>query len=70
LLAVGENETDEFKRQSAAFAEAIRRKGGRADIALFPGRNHFDLIFDLLDADTAFGAASLRHFAAASGGEK
>lgn len=61
LLAVGDNETAEFKRQSEAFADRLGRKGVRAELQLVAGRNHFDLIFDLLEPDTRFGAATLRH---------
>jgi arylformamidase len=59
LLAVGENETGEFKRQSAAFAEAVRLRGCAADLCEIPGRNHFDLVFDMLDPKTTLGAAML-----------
>ncbi|WP_332767840.1 alpha/beta hydrolase [Phenylobacterium sp.] len=69
LVAVAENEPSEFKRQSKAFAEAIRIKGGCAELREFANRNHFDLIFDLLDPLTAFGAATLNHLRRASPGQ-
>lgn len=61
LVVHGDNETSEFKRQSVEFAAAIARKGGAVELQEIPGRNHFDLIFDLLEEDTHFGALSLRH---------
>ena len=63
FVAMGEIETDEFKRQSAEFCAAIRRRDCRAHFESFAQRNHFDLIFDLLDSRSAFGRATLRHLA-------
>ena len=59
LIAYGDNETDEFKRQSREFSEAIIRKGSHAWHYEIPGRNHFDLPFDLADADTMLGRLML-----------
>jgi arylformamidase len=61
LVAVGDNEPSEFKRQSSEFAEAIRRRGGVVQHHEAAGRNHFDLPFDLGDAGTPFGALTLQH---------
>ena len=59
LVCWGENETDQFKRQSAVFAEAVR--GAGADCATFEcaGRNHFDVILDLADPATLLGRQTL-----------
>jgi arylformamidase len=61
LIAYGENETSEFKRQSHEFCEALRRKDYASTIQEIDGKNHFDLPFDLADDSTIFGASSLRH---------
>ena len=61
LIAYGENETGEFKRQSREFAEVIERRGGQARVHEIADRNHFDLVFDLANEDTDFGALVWRH---------
>lgn len=55
IIAWGDNETDQFKRQSRAFARALR--GVRADFKEFEvnGRNHFDVILDLADPSAVLG---------------
>jgi arylformamidase len=56
ILAVGENESPEFHRQSAALAEAWPEVC-RAPVSV-PGRNHFDVVAELGRADTiVFGLA-------------
>lgn len=55
ILSYGASETAEFKRQSALLAEAWRAKGWQADIFEHPGRNHFDIVFDLRDFDSLLG---------------
>jgi arylformamidase len=57
LLAWGENETASFVAQSRTFAAAL---GGRAETLEAPGRNHFDVVFDLGDPATPLGAAVAR----------
>lgn len=59
LVCWGENETDQFKRQSRVFAGALQSAG--ADCAAFEcaGRNHFDVILDLVDAGTVLGRRTL-----------
>jgi arylformamidase len=47
IVAVGEIETDEFLRQSSEMAAHIRRGGAPIAERIVPGRNHFDLPFDL-----------------------
>ena len=47
VLAWGDNETDEFKRQSLHMAELLRKAGRPVDTLEVPGRNHFDVVFDL-----------------------
>jgi arylformamidase len=42
VIAWGEHETDEFKRQSSAFAARLRDRGCEVTAFEQPGRNHFD----------------------------
>jgi arylformamidase len=55
LVCWGENETDQFKRQSHAFTQAVREAG--TDCVEFENaaRNHFDVILDLADPATVLG---------------
>jgi arylformamidase len=57
LVAVGEIETAEFQRQSRDYAAACAASGVDCTSMVVPGRNHFDLPFDLADPATVLGAA-------------
>lgn len=58
VVAWGEVETGEFKRQSHAFAARLRQDGHACEAFEVPGRNHFDVILELGDpASTLFAAA-------------
>lgn len=60
VIAWGEDDTDEFARQSLAFARAWLEVGNKRPAAFeVAGRNHFDLIFDLGDPTTTLGSATL-----------
>ena len=59
LVCWGENETDQFKRQSRAFAQALHRAGIECVAFECPGRNHFDVILDLADPATPLGRRTL-----------
>lgn len=60
VVCWGEIETDEFKRQSRDFAQAIAAGGGPAPVVFeIPARNHFDVILDLAEAGTPLGNATL-----------
>jgi arylformamidase len=62
VVAWGAVETDEFKRQSRSFAATLA-DAGTAELTLeVPGRNHFDVVFDLADPATALGQATLALF--------
>jgi len=56
LLAWGDNETDEFKRQSRSFSRLLRGAGTASVEMEIADRNHFDVVFDLCDAATTLGA--------------
>ena len=50
LVAYGEDETDEFKRQSEDFLAAWKEKGLSGGRLVLPGKNHYDVIDGFLDA--------------------
>ncbi len=54
IIAWGEHETDEFKRQSRHFAQLIRTVGGTAETLEIAHRNHFDIVEDIAN-DTELG---------------
>ncbi|CAA9459576.1 MAG: Kynurenine formamidase [uncultured Rubrobacteraceae bacterium] len=60
LLAYGEDETGEFKRQSEKFLEAWKAKGHGGERLILAGKNHYDVIDGFLDAESPLCAAVLR----------
>ena len=56
LLAVGEIETAHFKQQSADFAAHLNN----TCVYHLAGRNHFDVVFDIIDPATELGQQTLR----------
>jgi arylformamidase len=61
VVCWGEIETDEFERQSRAFADAVAAAGApRPALFEVPARNHFDVILDLSERGTLLGDATLR----------
>jgi arylformamidase len=61
LVVYGEDETDEFKRQSEEFFAAWNAKGLDEELMVLPGKNHFDVIDGFLDAGSPLCAGILRH---------
>ena len=60
VLAWGEIETDEFKRQSLSFGQSLQRQGlDRVPALEVPQRNHFDVVLDLCEPGTLLGEATL-----------
>jgi arylformamidase len=57
LLVRGEHETGAFARQQARFARALTGRAESVREMVVPGRNHFDLTFDLTDPDRPLGRA-------------
>ncbi len=58
VVAWGEIETSEFKRQSQAFAARLAAEGTPCTTLEVAGRNHFDVVLELGDpASTLFAAA-------------
>jgi arylformamidase len=60
VVAWGEHETDAFKRQSTAFAQAWQQSGNPVTRLEAAGRNHFDIVHDLADVATPLGAVVAR----------
>jgi len=59
LLAYGEDETAELKRQSEDFLTAWKAKSLDADLLSLPGKNHYDVIDGFLDAGSPLCSALL-----------
>jgi arylformamidase len=57
-IAVADIDTAEFKRQSMLYAEACRRQGNEVSYLDVPGRNHFDVILDWTDPESALSRAT------------
>ena len=47
IIAFGDNETSEFKRQSLAMKAQLEKQGFAVTFSEIAGRNHFDVILDL-----------------------
>ncbi|MDQ0829183.1 arylformamidase [Streptomyces achromogenes] len=60
VIAWGERETDEFKRQSSVYAAHLRRQGCHVTAFEQPGRNHFDSPMDLGTPSTRAHAETRR----------
>ena len=52
LVAYGEDETAEFKRQSEDFLAAWKEKGLSGERLVLSGKNHYDVIDGFLDAES------------------
>jgi len=59
IVAWGDNETDEFKRQSRAFAAALEGSGFPVSAFALAGTNHFDIVFGLANRENALGQVTL-----------
>ncbi len=57
VVAYGDNETEEFKAQSAAFAARLSAAGTTTVPVEIPDRNHFDVILELATPGTMLGDA-------------
>jgi arylformamidase len=60
VLAYADGEASGFKRQSMQYHGMWQRAGFVSELIEVPGRNHFDVILDLADEDTALSRALLR----------
>ena len=59
VVAWGENETPEFKRQSRFFAAKLQGSGFHVSEFEVAGANHFDIVFGLADSHTQLGKATI-----------
>lgn len=59
IVAWGDNETAEFKRQSRAFAAALVDSGFPVSAFELAGTNHFDIVFGLAHRGSVLGEATL-----------
>jgi arylformamidase len=59
IVAWGDNETDEFKRQSRTFASALVRSGFPVSAFELEGANHFDIVFGLANRESMLGKATI-----------
>ncbi len=57
VVAWGDNETDQFKKQSQLFAERLTQAGVPATVLEAQDRNHFDIVGDLGDPASQLGRA-------------
>jgi arylformamidase len=59
IVAWGDNETAEFKRQSRTFAAALVHSGFPVSAFELAGTNHFDIVFGLADRGSVLGKATI-----------
>jgi arylformamidase len=59
LVAYGDNETDEFKRQSEEHLDAWGARGLRGERLILQGKNHYEVIDGFLDAESPLCSAVL-----------
>jgi arylformamidase len=59
LVAYGDNETDEFKRQSEEYLDAWRAGGLEVGRLILQGKNHYEVIDGFLDAESPLCSAIL-----------
>ena len=67
MVAWGEIETAEFKRQSRAFAARLASDAIPCSSLEVPGRNHFDVVLELADPASPLFAAARALFAVDAG---
>lgn len=59
IVCWGEHETEQFKRQSQSFAQALTAAGAVTESFEIARRNHFDVIMELTDSGTRLGQHTL-----------
>ena len=59
LVAYGEDETDEFKRQSEEYLDAWRARGLQGERLILQAKNHYEVIDGFLDAESPLCSAIL-----------
>jgi arylformamidase len=59
IMAWGENETSESKRQSKSYASRLHEAGFPVSAFEVAGANHFDIVLGLADRNTVLGRATM-----------
>jgi arylformamidase len=59
LVAYGDNETDEFKRQSEEYLDAWKAQGLEGERLILQGKNHYEVIDGFLEAESPLCSAIL-----------
>jgi arylformamidase len=60
IVAYGDNETSEFKRQSNEYRDFLAASGEQVSFSEIGDRNHFDVILDLMHAESWLARQVLR----------
>ena len=60
LLAVGTDETDEFKEQSGEMYNSWKHKHSSVELLNIPGRNHFSMLDTITENGSSLQTATLR----------
>jgi len=60
ILTYGDNETDEFKRQTNEYRDVLRESDVPVTFGEIERRNHFDVVLDLTDSETWLAQQVLR----------
>jgi arylformamidase len=63
LVAYGERDSAEFRRQSAEYASVWQRRYGNCRVLELPGLNHYETIETLAHPDSTLSRAAIEHFA-------
>ena len=58
LVAVGQNETEDYRRQSRDVADHWRAQGNACELFELPGKHHFDAVLEWADPQSALFRAS------------
>ena len=58
LVAVGQNETEDYRRQSRDVADQWRAQGNDCELFELPGRHHFDAVLEWADPQSELFKAS------------
>ncbi len=58
LVAVGQNETEDYRRQSRDVADHWRAQGNACELFELPGRHHFDAVLEWADPKSALFRAN------------
>ena len=62
LLAYGERDGAEFRRQSVEYASVWQRRYGNCRVLELPGLNHYETIETLAQPDSILSRAAIEHF--------